>query len=117
MTDRIPIDTLISAEYNPREITNDNMERLKRSIMEHSTSLSDWDTAEGLRLVSTITVNCNGNRVVGGHQRLLALQGLGQDWIHSGDITWVDLEAGSAREKALNIALNSEKGHSVGWQK
>lgn len=108
MSDRITIDSLTPADYNPREITEDNMQRLKRSIMEHSACLSEWDAAQGLRLVTTITVNRNGHRVVGGHQRLLALQELGQDWIHADDITWVDLGPGSAMEKALNLALNSE---------
>jgi len=100
------ISDLHPVDYNPRIITNEQLKRLMLSIKEHSESVDN--KAQGIRLATTITINKQGNRIVGGHQRVVALQALGQDYVHDDDITWVDLEPGSLQEKTLNIALNSE---------
>lgn len=106
---KIKLSSLVSLPYNPRTISDTELEYLKLSIKEHTVAIPQKERGKGFRLVTTVTVNKNGNRVVGGSQRIKALEALGQDWIHSDDITWVDLEPDSIREKALNIALNSEK--------
>lgn len=100
---------LTPADYNPRVISPNQLRRLKASISEHTNTLAGWSTANGFRMATTITVNRNGNRIVGGHQRVEALRALGQDWIHEADITWVDIVPGSATEKALNVALNNRE--------
>lgn len=107
MTDKIQLDALNPAPYNPRHITDEELARLVTSIREHTKAIADWDAAGGYRMASTITVNRQGDRIVGGHQRIKALRALGQDWIHEADITWVDLVPDSNEEMALNIALNS----------
>lgn len=106
--ERMALKDLVPLPWNPRAITEEELGRLENSIKGHTGDLADWDSGQGFRLVTTITVNKQGSRIVGGHQRVVALQRLGQDWIHRDDITWVDLKPNSAEEKALNIALNSE---------
>jgi hypothetical protein len=107
MPKNIPIDSLVPLPYNPRTISKESLERLKTSIMSHSDMVSKKD--DGFRLVSTVTVNKQGNRIVGGNQRVTALKALGQAWIHQEDVTWIDVAPDSAREKALSIILNSDK--------
>ena len=97
---------LKETNYNPRIITDEELENLKASIVKHTSAVSNDD---GYRLASTITVNKQGNRIIGGHQRVKALKALGQDWIHEDDITWVDIEPDSLKEKALNVSLNNQK--------
>lgn len=104
---QIKISTLVALDYNPRIITEDEMERLKTSIREH-TNAFPLEERNGYRLATSITVNRQGNRIVGGHQRVKALEALGQDWVHENDITWINVEPNSAKEKTLNIALNSK---------
>jgi hypothetical protein len=105
------------ADYNPRKITGEELERLAASIRQHTDALKGWDSSRGFRLASTITVNSRGNRIVGGHQRVKALEQLEQDWVHDEDITWVDLAPGSHAEKALNVALNShDAAGSFDWE-
>jgi len=105
---KIPLSDLEPSDYNPRKIAPEHMARLKTLIREHSGAVEGWDVKDGLRLATTITVNRQGMRIVGGHQRVKALLELGQSWIDSADITWVDLVPNSPQEKALNIALNSQ---------
>jgi len=96
------------AQYNPRKISPAALDLLATSIREHTRAVAGWDPRDGFRLTATITVNANGNRVIGGHQRIAALRDvLGQSWIHSSDITYVELEPDSPEEKALNLALNA----------
>lgn len=106
---KVNLDDLEILSYNPRLISAKELERLKTSIKEHSEAIPESDRGDGYRLVSTITVNKQGNRIVGGHQRTRALQELGQTWIDERDITWVDIEPDSAHEKALNVTLNSDR--------
>lgn len=103
---KIKIDDLNEVDYNPRVITKKELNRLKRSIKEHSSVVF----GDGYRLTATITINKQGNRIIGGHQRIKALKELGQDWIDSSDITWVDIEPNSKEEKKLNIVLNDNFG-------
>lgn len=104
---KIKLDELVILSYNPRTISNNELDRLKSSIKEHTKAIPE--KTDGYRLVSTITVNKQGNRIIGGHQRVRALQELGQDYIYDDDITWVDIEPYSAHEKAMNITLNSDR--------
>ena len=90
---KVDINELISPEYNPRQITDDEMEKLKNSINEFG-------------YVAPIIVNKHNNHIVGGNQRYEALKSLGYTDV---DVVFVD-EPDLNREKALNIALNKISG-------
>ena len=90
---KVDINELISPEYNPRQITDDEMEKLKNSINEFG-------------YISPIIVNKHNNHIVGGNQRYEALKSLGYTDV---DVIFVD-EPDLNREKALNIALNKISG-------
>ena len=90
---KVDINELISPEYNPRQITDDEMEKLKNSINEFG-------------YVAPIIVNKYNNHIIGGNQRYEALKSLGYTDV---DVVFVD-EPDSNREKALNIALNKISG-------
>ena len=109
---KVSLSTLNELAYNPRFITDEKFERLKTSIKENTEWFAEEDRLGGFRLAMSVTVNKNGNRIIGGHQRLKALHALGQDWVHADDITWVQMEPASAEEKALNVILNGE--HTTG---
>jgi len=106
---RISVQTLSSLDYNPRKISKKRFQRLQASIKEHTSALEAWDPEDGLRFAETVTVNRNGNRIVGGHRRIEALVAMGQDWIHADDITWISLPPDSSEEKALCLSLNDEE--------
>lgn len=105
MTDRILINTLVPVVYNPQELDEAEMEKVMLSIREHS-KLFD---GAGYRLADSVTINVNGNRIVGGKHRIDALKRLGQDWIDSGDIVFVDVVPDGPKERAMNEVLNSNK--------
>ena len=90
---KVDINELISPEYNPRQITDDEMEKLKNSINEFG-------------YVAPIIVNKHNNHIIGGNQRYEALKSLGYTDV---DVVFVD-EPDLNREKALNIALNKISG-------
>ena len=90
---KVDINELTSPEYNPRQITDDEMGKLKNSINEFG-------------YISPIIVNKHNNHIVGGNQRYEALKSLGYTDV---DVIFVD-EPDSNREKALNIALNKISG-------
>ena len=90
---KVDINELISPEYNPRQITDDEMEKLKNGINEFG-------------YVAPIIVNKHNNHIIGGNQRYKALKSLGYTDV---DVVFVD-EQDSNREKALNIALNKISG-------
>ena len=96
---------LTPVEYNPRSITPERMAKLKAALIEHSEAAGG--SSSNIKLANTITINKNGNRIIGGNQRVTALIELGQEKIHKDDITWVKLEPGSAKEKALCVSLNN----------
>lgn len=80
------------APYNPRQISEQQLERLKNSITEFS-------------LVEPIIWNRQTGHVVGGHQRYKVLQSLG---VQSTQVVVVDIPL--SKEKALNLALNRIHG-------
>ena len=88
----VKIATLNPAEYNPRRISQKQMEDLKKSLKRFG-------------FVDPVIVNINGNVVIGGHQRLKAWQALGHDWA---PVHYVDLS--KKRERELNIRLNANGG-------
>lgn len=90
---KVDINDLISPEYNPRQITDDEMEKLKNSINEFG-------------YIAPIIVNKHNNHIIGGNQRYEALKSLGYTDV---DVVFVD-EPDLNREKALNIALNKISG-------
>lgn len=85
------IKSLSFAEYNPRQMSAQDFEALKRSITEFG-------------LVEPIVVN-KDNTIVGGHQRVRACQELG--WV---EIPVVYVNLTKDKEKLLNLALNKIVG-------
>lgn len=90
---KVDINELISPEYNPRQITDDEMGKLKNSINEFG-------------YVDPIIVNKHNNHIVGGNQRYEALKSLGYNEV---DVIFIN-EPDINREKALNLALNKISG-------
>ena len=89
------IDTLIFAEYNPRQLTKDQYKHLKDSISRFG-------------LVDPIIVNKNKKRkniIVGGHQRVKVAKDMK---IETVPVLEVDLTY--ERERELNIRLNKNTG-------
>jgi ParB-like chromosome segregation protein Spo0J len=62
---QVSTETLIPADYNPREMDDQSFARLKRGI-------------ENFGLVDPIIARRSDNMVIGGHQRLRAARDLGQ---------------------------------------
>ena len=94
-TERVSIDKLKPAEYNPRDITDKAREGLSNSI-------------EAFGLLQPIIWNKQTGNVVGGHQRLYNIISKGA---LETDVIVVDFSL--AKEKAANIALNHQgiSGH------
>lgn len=91
--EKAKIKDLISPEYNPRDITPDEMAKLKTSIEEFG-------------YVDPIIVNDVNMHIVGGNQRYEALKSLGYEEV---DVSFIH-EPDINREKALNIRLNNSSG-------
>ncbi len=87
--ENITITKLIPAEYNPRIITKEEFEGLKTSI-------------ETFGLVDPIVVN-KDMTIIGGHQRLRAVQALGHKVVPC-----IVLDLNKHDEKKLNVILNSQ---------
>lgn len=103
---QVPISTLPAWDKNPRQIDDDNLKRLARSIQEYTATLKGWKSRNGFRLVDPIIFNARLKHVTGGHQRLQALEKvLHQSWVHKDDIRIID--ADPVTDAALNIALNN----------
>lgn len=97
--EKIAIDKLIPADYNPRKDLKPGdveYEKLKRSI-------------EQFGYVEPVIWNKKTGRVIGGHQRLKVLIDLGIK-----EVECVVVEFGEEKEKALNVALNKISGE---WDK
>lgn len=90
---KIMIDEIVLPKYNPRHITPEALESLKKSIKEFD-------------YIDPIIVNDVNMHVVGGNQRVVALQELGYTEIDAVFIHEPDLN----REKAINIRLNNSSG-------
>lgn len=86
------IKDLKEAPYNPRVISKEELESLKKSIKKFG-------------YVEPIIINKRTGFVVGGNQRLKVLKELGYDEV---DIVEVDLT--DEEEKTLNLALNKISG-------
>lgn len=86
---KLKVKDLKYAPYNPRKMSDEMLEKLKRSIKEFG-------------YVEPIIVNQRNMQVVGGNQRLKVLEDLE---IEEVEAVIVDLD--DAKEKTLNIALNS----------
>jgi len=90
---KVKINDLISPDYNPRTITDEELSKLK-------------DSLEEFGYISPIIVNQHNNHIVGGNQRYECLKALGYDEI---DVIYIN-EPDLQREKALNIRLNNLSG-------
>lgn len=90
---KVSINDIILPEYNPREITDEELTKLKNSINEFG-------------YVEPIILNDVNNHVVGGNQRATCLKELGYEEVDAVIIHEEDIN----REKALNIALNKISG-------
>jgi DNA modification methylase len=90
---KTPVKDLVSPEWNPRQITNEELEKLKTSLEEFG-------------YIEPIIINDVNNHVVGGNQRLRALTALGYDEV---DCVYVHIEDIN-KEKACNVALNKISG-------
>ena len=80
------------AEYNPRIIDDDAKKRLKKGLKEHG-------------LVASIVWNKKTGHVVGGHQRLNALDSLEGRKDYSLDVCVINVD--EREEAALNVQLNN----------
>ena len=90
--ERILINKLKPAKYNPRQITKKQYNDLKDSI-------------DRFGLVDPIIINKNGNIVIGGHQRLKICKELKYK-----DVDCVVLDLNKEQERELNIRLNKSGG-------
>ena len=90
-----PLDSLIFAEYNPRQLTKEQHKQLKDSITRFG-------------LVDPIIINKHPDRdniIIGGHQRAKIAEELGLK-----EIPCVELKLTIEKEKELNIRLNKNVG-------
>ena len=91
-TEKISIEQIKFAPYNPRKIKSEELEKLVRSIKTYN-------------IYEPLIVNSRNWHVVGGNQRLRALLELGYKEV---DIVLIDLPL--EKEKLLNLALNRIQG-------
>jgi hypothetical protein len=82
---------LIPSEYNPREITKEEFEKLKNSIKEFG-------------FVENATIN-KKNEIIGGHMRVKAAIELGIK-----EVPCIRVDLPKNKEKILNLALNKISG-------
>lgn len=104
--EKINIDKLVPADYNPRKISEKDYNNLKNSINEFG-------------IVSPIVINLNDNTIISGHQRFDVLyyeNNVTELYLLKlGDIGWAftetDLKIKDKNyEKTLNLALNRIHG-------
>ena len=89
---KIEINKLKPAQYNPRQISKTQFNKLKESVVKFG-------------LVDPIIINKNGNIVVCGHQRLKVAKQLNHK-----EIECVVLDLTPEEERELNIRLNKSGG-------
>lgn len=87
------INELISPDWNPRQITEEELAKLETSLNEFG-------------YIEPIIVNDVNMHIVGGNQRCKALKQLGYEEV---DVVYVHIED-LAKEKACNVALNKISG-------
>ena len=93
------IDDLIFAEYNPRQLTDDQYQQLKDSITRFG-------------LVDPVIVNKHKERkdiIIGGHQRVKVAKTMGIE-----EVPCVEIELTYEKERELNVRLNKNTGE---WDK
>lgn len=108
--DKITLNEIKPATYNPRIMSIEEQEKLEKNLQEFG-------------LVDPIIINLKNNQIIGGHQRYEILQkeqektGKQKEFtlIQMGDIGWVFLDEDmhikdENHEKALNLALNKISG-------
>ena len=89
------IDSLIFAEYNPRQLTKEQYKHLKDSI-------------DRFGLVDPIIVNKNKDRkniIVGGHQRVKVAKDM-----NIKEVPVLEIDLTYDRERELNVRLNANTG-------
>ena len=89
------IESLIFAEYNPRQLTKDQYKHLKDSI-------------DRFGLVDPIIVNKNKlrkNIIIGGHQRVKVAKDM-----NIKEVPVIELDLTYDRERELNVRLNKNSG-------
>lgn len=94
-TKQYAIETLIEAEYNPRQLTHEAARHLKDSIKRFG-------------VVDPILVNVHPDRrniIIGGHQRVKVLEEMGIT-----EVPCIELSLTLERERELNIRLNKNTG-------
>lgn len=92
----VPVAELKPAEYNPRRISEEDFEQIKKSIEEFG-------------FVQPLVANRAPGRegvIIGGHQRFQVAKKMGMDSVPVFYVTIADLD----REKELNIRLNKNQG-------
>ena len=90
-----PIDSLIFAEYNPRQLSDDQYKHLKDSISRFG-------------LVDPIIINKNKDRkgiIIGGHQRVKVARTMGIK-----EVPCVEIDLDYDKERELNVRLNKNTG-------
>ena len=95
------ISELKPAEYNPRELTKKQYEDLKASLSEFG-------------MVNPLLVNMHADRknvLIGGHQRARVWAEMGNDTIPCVEVS-MELD----KEKEVNVRLNKNQGHLLGFQ-
>lgn len=96
---RVRISDLNRAEYNPRVMPVEQMQALKASILKHG-------------MCAPLVVQKKGNVIVGGHQRLTAIEEIAREYgIKVPEFIWAivkDIDDPTAKQ--LNIALNRIDG-------
>lgn len=95
LTVKYDVNKLVFAEYNPRELTQDQHQDLKDSITRFG-------------FVDPLIVNTHKERkniLVGGHQRLKIAKELGYK-----DVPCVEVDLSPDQEKELNVRLNKNTG-------
>ena len=108
--EEININQIKPAKYNPRKITDNELNKLKKSIQEYG-------------LVDPLIINLNNMTIIGGHQRYKILQEENNktgkyetlQLYKMGDVGWVYTDETltiptESYEKGLNIALNKISG-------
>lgn len=88
--ERMKLEDIVPAEYNPRAITEDALKGLGDSVREFG-------------YVELLVFNKRTGRLVSGHQRLKVLE---QRGFEEADVVVVDLD--EAGERALNLTMNNE---------
>ena len=89
------IDDLIFAEYNPRQLSDDQYKHLKESI-------------DRFGVVDPIIINKNKDRkntIIGGHQRVKVARTMGIK-----EVPCVEIDLDYDKERELNVRLNKNTG-------